>query len=193
MQKILLVEEKKLLLNIAREAIYHAVTHQKLIPLDLSAFSKTLQDQGASFVTLTRDGALRGCVGTIEATMPLVLDVKEHAVAAALHDFRFAPVEKREVDQLVIEVSRLSQPAPIRYTTPGELPESIRIGIDGIVIRRGMNRATFLPQVWEKIPDPERFLSQLCLKLGCPAETWQNEMLDVSSYEVESFSEEEIL
>ncbi len=142
------------------------------------------------FVTLTeRSGELRGCIGTLEAHQPLVEDVREHAAAAATLDYRFSPVMPDEVTELRIEISRLTTPLPLEYTSPDELPARLRPGVDGVILRDGGHRATFLPQVWEKVGDPEEFLAHLCLKMGAPANLWRRKKMDVLIYQVEEFHE----
>ncbi len=181
--------EKRILLQLARQSIEHAVNGKPLPELDLSSYSPRLQEEGASFVTLIKDGELRGCIGTLEPYQPLVQDVCEHAVAAALEDYRFPPVQPWEVPLLRIEVSVLTLPEPLLYKTPEELLNRLRKGVDGVILRDGVRRATFLPQVWEKVPDAAEFLSHLCLKMGAKADLWKHKPLQVFTYQVEEFRE----
>jgi AmmeMemoRadiSam system protein A len=182
-------EERCILLTLARQGLIAAVNHQPLPILDLSSLPNHLCQIGASFVTLTRAGDLRGCIGTLEATLPLVLDVMEHTAAAALYDYRFAPVQPEELDEIEIEISRLTAPAPLEYRDPAGLLGQLQPGIDGIVLRDGPYRATFLPQVWEKIPDPALFLNSLCEKMGVSYDLWRHKKMQVSTYRVEEFRE----
>lgn len=184
-------EERLLLLRIAREAIECALNKKELPELELSAMPQRLQEQGASFVTLTLEGNLRGCIGALQASQPLALDVQEHAVAAAVEDYRFRPVSSQEVPALVIEISCLSPSQELVYASPSDLLAKLRPGVDGVVLRRGFQRATFLPQVWEKIPDPSDFLTQLCFKMGVNGDLWEKEHLQVQVYQVEEFHEGE--
>jgi len=184
-------DERLLLLRIAREAIDCAVNQKRLPELELSTLPQRLQEQGASFVTLTIDGNLRGCIGALQASQPLALDVQEHAVAAATEDYRFRPVQPQEVPALAIEISRLSPSHELEYFDPKDLIVKLQPGVDGVVLRRGIQRATFLPQVWEKIPDPVDFLTQLCLKMGASEDLWRREHLQVQIYRVEEFKEKE--
>jgi len=184
-------EEKKILLQIAREAIESAVRGKPLRDLPLATYPPRLQEKGASFVTLTKGGALRGCIGALEPYQPLAADVQEHAVAAALQDFRFPPVSPEELPQIEIEVSRLTLPVPLPYDSPEDLPARLRPGIDGLILRDGWRRATFLPQVWEQLPQPEEFLNHLCMKMGAPADIWRRKMLEAFIYQVEDFHEGE--
>jgi AmmeMemoRadiSam system protein A len=182
-------EEKKILLKLARQSIELAVGGHPPPRLVIEDYSPNLKEQGASFVTLTENGDLRGCIGALEPYQPLVQDVCEHAVAAALDDFRFAPVTQNEVSRLVIEISRLTVPQPLQYEHPQDLPNRLKAGSDGVILRDGIRRATFLPQVWEKLPDPVEFLSHLCQKMGAPADLWKRKLLQVFTYQVEEFQE----
>ncbi len=186
----LTLEEKHLLLNLARQSIQLAVNRCPLPRLNLDEYSQALRAEGASFVTLTEYGELRGCIGALEAYQPLVQDVCEHAAAAALEDYRFQPVRPDEVERLEIEISRLTSPVPLAYELPQDLPSLIRPGIDGVVLRDGLYRSTFLPQVWEKVSGPEEFLAHLCMKMGAPPNLWKRKILNVSTYQVEEFREE---
>jgi AmmeMemoRadiSam system protein A len=185
----LTAEEKNILLKLARGALETGVHGGKLPPLDLDSLSPRLREDGASFVTLTFNGNLRGCIGTLEPTQPLAEDVRERAVAAALQDFRFPNVEPDELAQIAIEVSRLTPPLRLEYTTPEDLLSKLRPGIDGVVLRDGRRRATFLPQVWEKVSDPADFLDNLCYKMGAAPDTWRKKHLEVLIYQVEEFHE----
>lgn len=182
--------DKKILLHLARQSIELAVNGRPGLKLDLNSYSPVLQAPGASFVTLTEAGELRGCIGTLEPYQPLVQDVCEHAVAAALQDYRFPPVQAFEVQGLTIEISRLTQPQPLHYEDPRQLSALIKPGTDGVILKDGVRRATFLPQVWEKIPDSYDFLSHLCQKMGTPSDLWQRKVLSVWVYQVEEFHEE---
>lgn len=182
-------EERGLLLRIARQALAGAVMGQPMSRVNLAELPTRLNEPGASFVTLTIHGLLRGCVGTLEAYQSLAEDVQEHAIAAGLQDYRFPPVQAEELNQIEIEVSRLSEPRPLSYATPQELLQRLRPGVDGVVLRDGMRRATFLPQVWEKLPDPAEFLEHLCAKMGADPDLWKRKKLEVLVYQVEEFHE----
>ena len=183
------LEDRSFLLSLARESITHAVAHQPLPEIALSSLSPELQLAGASFVTLTINGRLRGCIGALEAYQPLAEDVREHAVAAALEDYRFPPVQPAEVPVLRIEVSLLTPARPLEYKDPEDLLARLRPGVDGVILRDGVRRATFLPQVWEQVPEKEEFLSHLCMKMGAPADLWKSKQLGVQVYQVEEFHE----
>ncbi len=185
----LTAEERKILLNLARRAIEASAQGQPLPEPDLNNLTPALREPGATFVTITEYGELRGCVGALEAYQPLAADVIEHAVAASREDFRFQPVRPSEVPRLHIEISRLTAPVPLHYEKPEELPGLLRPGVDGVILRDGFYRATFLPQVWEKLPDPAEFLSHLCQKMGAPPGLWRRKILQVFTYQVEEFHE----
>ncbi len=181
--------EKQTLLCLAREALEAGVRQKALPPLDPASLTTTLRADGAAFVTLTVRGNLRGCIGALEPYQPLAEDVREHAVAAALEDYRFPPVQEHELPQIEIEVSRLTVPVPLEYSGPDDLLAKLRPGVDGVLLRDGMRRATFLPQVWEKIPNKAEFLDNLCHKMGAAPDTWRRKHLQVSIYQVEEFHE----
>lgn len=182
-------EERTTLLRLARQAMELGVRGQALSPIDESTLPPALREVGATFITLTVHGQLRGCIGALEPYQPLAEDVREHAVAAALEDPRFPRVSERELNGIQIEVSRLTRPIPLEYKDSNDLLSKLRPHVDGVVMRHGFRRATFLPQVWEKIPNPAEFLSNLCYKMGLQAEAWRSQHLDVFTYQVEEFHE----
>jgi AmmeMemoRadiSam system protein A len=182
-------QEKQILLQLARRAIEHGVRGKKLPGLKKEDLTPVLLAPGASFVTLTIGDMLRGCIGTLDAYQSLAEDVREHAVAAALQDPRFAPVQEGELDGIHIEVSRLTAPHLLEYSSSDELLEKLRPHVDGVLLRQGHRRATFLPQVWEKIPDPVEFMNALCEKMGVRSGAWRDTKLQVYTYQVEEFHE----
>lgn len=183
-------EEKAILLNLAREAIIRAVDQLPQQKMDLDLLPEALKADGAAFVTLTKNNKLRGCIGALEAYQPLALDVREHAIAAALEDYRFPPVTSDEVVSILIEISRLTHPQPLEYTNSKALIQALRPGVDGVILADGSRRATFLPQVWEQLPNPEDFLAHLCHKMGASPDAWLRKHLSVSIYQVEEFHEQ---
>jgi len=148
-----------------------------------------LQAPAGVFVTLKMDGRLRGCIGTLSGDEPLVQGVCTYAEHAALHDPRFAPLTAAELDRTTIEVSALTPPQPLAYTDVNDLLARLRPGVDGVILRKGISSATFLPQVWEQLPRPEDFLSQLCLKAGLAADEWRRGRLSIETYQVQYFEE----
>lgn len=189
MQDKLTVEEQKILLRLAREAMECGVRGKPLPTLDESTLPAVLREEGSSFVTLTEHGQLRGCIGSLEPYQPLAADVREHAVAAALRDPRFPPVAEQELPEIQIEVSRLTRPAPLEYKDADDLLAKLHPHVDGVILRDGFRRATFLPQVWEKIPSRTEFLDNLCYKMGAEPDLWRRKHLDVLKYNVEEFHE----
>lgn len=143
---------------------------------------------GASFVTLTQDGALRGCIGSLAAHRPLGEDVAHNAVAAAVHDPRFSPLPPAELDRTRIEVSVLSEPEPLTVRDEDDAANQLRPAVDGVVVSSGWHRATFLPQVWAHYPDAHQFLRELKRKAGLPAHSWDAD-LRLSRYTVTSWEE----
>jgi AmmeMemoRadiSam system protein A len=183
-------EDKRRLLAVARRAIEQGVNQKPLESLENLPLPARVWSNGACFVTLTIGGALRGCIGSLVALRPLVEDVQEHALDAAVNDYRFPPVRPDEVPRLHIELSVLSTPARLDYSAPADLLRTLRPGVDGVILESGRRRATFLPQVWEKVPDPAEFLGMLCEKMGLAGDAWQHQRMTVSTYQVESFEEE---
>ncbi len=180
-------EEKRILLDLACAAVQAAAQDQPAPEPDLSQLTQRLREPGASFVTLTQNGVLRGCIGTIKPQLPLAQDVVLRAMAATREDPRFPPLRPEEVPYTTVEVSVLTQPEPLEYETPEQIPSLLRPGIDGVILACGLNRGTFLPQVWEKIPDPRQFLDMLCQKAYLPAGAWKQGDVEIYTYQVESF------
>lgn len=158
----------RLLLQLARNAIAQRLEGIRMAIPD----APELRVPAATFVTLTRDGQLRGCIGSLEASRPLAEDVAENAVAAAFRDPRFAPLAADELADLRVEVSRLTPPEPLPCTNEEEALAALRPGEDGLVFEEGARRATFLPQVWEALPQPREFLGRLKEKAGFDATYW---------------------
>jgi AmmeMemoRadiSam system protein A len=181
--------ERRLLLTLAREAIMAAALGQTPPPVDAAGLPRVLRERAAAFVTLRREGELRGCIGGLEARWPLFEDVRVHAAQAAVRDYRFEPVRPEEVPELALEISLLTPPQPLAHASPEELPRRLRPGVDGVTLSLGQKRATFLPQVWERVPDPEEFLSLLCEKMDLPPDTWRHTPLEVQIYQAEKITE----
>lgn len=181
--------DQQILLALARRAIGRAARGQPLKAELPDAPSTWLQTPLASFVTLTMQGALRGCIGGLYPTVPLVEDVQLHAYAAAREDPRFPPLRPEELAGVQIEISVLSAPEPLAYATSDELLLRLRPGVDGVIVQSGWHRATFLPQVWEKVPTPELFLGMLCEKASLAADAWRSGEIEVFTYQVEMFEE----
>lgn len=183
--------DKMYLLKLARHTLeeHFGIPPKQVLPPP----SDIVQQPAATFVTLTINGELRGCVGALEPYQPLVEDVEEHALAAALQDFRFPPLSKEELPLIEIEISVLTKPERLNYAHPLELSNLLKPFEDGVVISWRGRRATFLPQVWKKVPDPKEFLDHLCMKMGVDPHLWRREIMDVSIYHVIEFREGELL
>jgi AmmeMemoRadiSam system protein A len=149
---------------------------------------RALAAPGATFVTLRREGALRGCIGSLEPRRPLGVDVHANAIAAAFADPRFPPLAGREFAAIDIEVSLLAPSEPFLCSDEAEALARLRPEVDGVILEYGWQRATFLPQVWEQLPDPRAFLAALKRKAGLPAEFWDSR-LRLSRYTVTKFEE----
>ncbi|MHB1098624.1 MAG: AmmeMemoRadiSam system protein A [Burkholderiales bacterium] len=148
-----------------------------------------LSELGATFVTLTLDGNLRGCIGTLEAHRPLFLDTRQNAIAAAFSDPRFPPLGMAEYAHIKIEISLLSPAAPLAFSSEQDALLQLEPGIDGIIFECGHRRSTFLPQVWESLPEPSSFLAQLKLKAGFSGSFWSDE-IKLSRYTVSKWKEQ---
>ena len=150
---------------------------------------KDLQAQRGIFICLKISGQLRGCIGNLAATDSIVEGVRNNAVSAAFHDPRFAPLTADELNEVELEVSVLTENQPLSYDAAEDLLNKLRVNVDGVILRKGALCATFLPQVWEQLPEPEQFLSHLCLKAGLSADAWKTTKLEVSTYQVQCFQE----
>ncbi len=179
-------EAAAVLLPLARAAIAHALGLRHPGAPD----APWLDEPGASFVTLTQQGLLRGCIGSLQARRSLRVDVQSNAVAAALHDPRFSPLRPQELAHTAIEVSLLSPLEDLPAADEAEALTRLRAGIDGVVLSWGACRGTFLPQVWEQLPEPAQFLAQLKRKAGLPADFWHPQ-LKLQRYTVVKYREGE--
>jgi AmmeMemoRadiSam system protein A len=187
--------DKRCLLELARAALTVAVTGAGpavTVNADPASLPEALRQPGCCFVTLMRAGELRGCVGGLLPELPLYLEVGRRAAQAALYDERFLPVQPAELDDLELEVSVLTPPTPLAYAGPDDLLRQLRPGVDGVVLSDGRRRATFLPQVWAKLPAPEQFLGRLCEKLGTRPDAWRAGRLQVAVYQVIEFADEPV-
>ena len=149
-----------------------------------------LREPGASFVTLTMDGRLRGCIGSLVAHRPLGQDVASNAQSAAFADPRFRPLSAADIDRVHIEVSVLSPSEPIQFTDRADALRQLRPGIDGVILDAGWHRATFLPQVWDELPAPEDFIRHLLAKADLPPDRWDTS-IRLARYTVTAFDEVE--
>jgi AmmeMemoRadiSam system protein A len=185
-------EHKKVLLSVARKSIELYLDYgEQFIPDKDSFPDREFWQERGSFVTLTINEELRGCIGTIIPYEPLIIDVAKNAVNAAFRDPRFYPLTKEEFPFVDIEVSVLTYPEKVNFNGAHDLFAKIRKYEDGVIIKRGFYQATYLPQVWRDIPDKEQFFRTLCLKAGMESECFKDPHLEVFTYRVEAFSEKE--
>ena len=179
---------RQTLLALARRSIVQGLETGRPLSVAPEEFDEPLRARRAAFVTLTTWGNLRGCIGHLEAIQPLVRDVADNAFAAAFRDPRFPPLAARELGPLQIEISVLTPATPLRFGSEAELLALIEPGRDGLILEAGAARGTFLPTVWESLPDRRDFLRHLKQKAGLPPDYW-SDRLRVSRYRTEAFSE----
>ena len=177
--------DKALLLDIARQSIESGLRTGQPLRVDPDGYPPELGELRATFVTLRRENALRGCVGGLVASRPLVADVAHSAFKAAFRDSRFPPLETSEFDRLEIHISILSALEPLSIPDEKALLAAIRPGIDGLVVRDGARQGTFLPAVWQSLPEPSEFWRELQRKAGIPLGTWSRRW-EIFRYTVES-------
>lgn len=182
-------QEGRLLLDLARQTIAVELGIDPAQPSDFDMRAPVFKMHRGTFVTLKKDGELRGCIGTLTADQPLGENIRANALNAAFRDPRFAPLTAEEWHQIQIEVSVLSPPRKLDYASGEELPGRLTPHEDGIVIRKGFACATFLPQVWKQLSRPQDFLAHLCLKAGLTANAWRRGDLEVERYRVQYFAE----
>ncbi|NCN72292.1 MAG: AmmeMemoRadiSam system protein A [Rhodoferax sp.] len=175
----------QVLLAIARASIAHALGQPAPATDEQGAW---LQQPGACFVTLTQQGELRGCIGSLQAHRPLLADVKANAAAAALHDPRFAPLNLPELTDTDIEVSLLSALEPLHFASEADALAQLRPNVDGVVFEYQGYRSTFLPQVWEQLPSAREFMAHLKRKAGLSADFWAADVR-LQRYTVAKFKE----
>lgn len=182
-------EEGEYLLSVARKTIEARLFKKEVSPEKGLESTKFLDKRG-TFVTLTTDGNLRGCIGHIIPQESLIDGIRENAINAAFKDPRFPPLSKGEWDKLKVEISILTEPAPLKYKDAEDLLMKLKPGVDGLIIEKGYQSATFLPQVWDQLPEKEEFLGHLCMKAGLSANEWKKGTLTVYTYQVQAFEEE---
>lgn len=184
-------EEGALLLKLARQSILSRLREENeaLAALKTSASKPVLEEKRGIFVSLHKKGNLRGCIGNIDPCKTIWEGVMENAVHAAFNDSRFSRLSPEEVTDTSIEVSILTPPQKLEYRDAEDLLTKLRPGIDGVIIKKNDCSATFLPQVWDQLNDPETFLSHLCMKAGLSSREWESGNLNVSVYQVQLFEE----
>ncbi|UCD79393.1 MAG: AmmeMemoRadiSam system protein B [Desulfobacterales bacterium] len=183
----------QILVKLARQTIADKLGANVTDP-EAGASDRILQDDSfkrhcGTFVTLKIKGQLRGCIGNLTASESVLDGVRRNAINAAFHDPRFSPLSKDELDRTEIEVSILSEPQPLEFRDEQDLIAKLRVNVDGVIIRKGHASATFLPQVWEQLPEPDDFLTHLCMKAGLASDAWKSSQLEVLTYQVQYFEE----
>jgi len=160
------------LLDLAKNSIQHGLQTGRPIKINLDDYPAELTEPRATFVTLQKNHQLRGCIGMLEAVRPLAEDIAENAFSAAFKDSRFPPLTADELDDLDIHLSILTPAEPVSFSSEQDLLAQLRPGIDGLILEEGHRRGTFLPSVWESLPEPEQFLQHLKQKAGLPSDYW---------------------
>lgn len=185
-------KDRLLLLKYARSVITSELLGDRSSTVKPKGISSLLKEKRGCFVTLHKRGSLRGCIGTIEPTTALLSSVEENAINAAFRDPRFSPLERDEINAIDIEISVLTVPREIKFSDSEDLKKQIMPGVHGVILSQGYRRSTFLPQVWEQLPQKEDFLGHLCLKGGLSRSAWREPHTRVEVYEVEYFSEKQL-
>ncbi len=179
-------KQGQILLAIARNAI----AKQFGQPFSAKTDAPWLQEPGATFITLMQGGELRGCIGSLQAHRSLLEDVKANAVAAAFRDPRFPPLQQADLNNISVEVSLLSPSEPMAFDSEQQALAQLRPKLDGVIFEYGLYRSTFLPQVWEQLPDPKIFMAHLKQKAGLESNFWADSV-KLSRYSVSKWKESE--
>jgi len=182
-------QEGKYLLEVARKTIERQLFKDKAVAQGNEFYSPKFSEKRGTFVTITINDNLRGCIGHIIPQETLLEGIRENAINAAFKDPRFNPLSKGEWEDIKIEISILTDPAILKYSDADDLLKKIRPNVDGVIIKKGYYQATFLPQVWEQLPDKKEFFTHLCLKAGMNGDEWKNGKLEVYTYQVQAFEE----
>ena len=182
-------EMGKYLLGVARQTIEQELFGRNTQEKPEKDLPTIFHEQRGTFVTLTIQGGLRGCIGHIIPRESLIEGITVNAINAAFRDPRFRPLTREEWKNVKIEISILTEPKPLSYADADDLLKKLRPGVDGVIIKQGYRQATFLPQVWEQLPKKKEFLGHLCLKAGLDGDAWRKGDLEVSTYQVQAFEE----
>jgi AmmeMemoRadiSam system protein A len=174
-------DQQQLLLTLAKNSIQHGLATGKPLKVNLTDFPAELTEHRATFVTLQKQGQLRGCIGMLTAIRPLIEDIAENAFAAAFQDPRFPPLADHELNELDIHLSLLTPAEPVVFSSEADLISKMQPFIDGLILQEGGRRGTFLPSVWEQLPEPQQFLRHLKQKAGLPPDYW-SETIQVFRY-----------
>lgn len=169
-------EDKNSLLECAKSSIKYGLNHQNPISIGERYHTNKLFEIRACFVTITLNNCLRGCIGSLNASKPLIEDIASNAYAAAFEDPRFSKLSKDEFDNICIEISILSVPEEINFYDEDDLLTQLRIDLDGVIFNYKQYRSTYLPTVWSALPTPELFMNSLKEKAGLNATFWSPEI-----------------
>ena len=183
------LKQKTYLLELARQTLVHYFETGDILSVDISQVDSALTQKLGTFVTLTKNGELRGCIGHNEPMQAIYKDVIDNALSASFKDNRFEVLQESELEDLHIEISILTEPKKIEYSLVKNLLNSLHSSEDGVLIKKGHNSATYLPQVWEELSNKEEFLTSLCLKAGLRPDVWKTGDLEVYTYQAEVFFE----
>lgn len=167
-------QQQQILLKIAKDSIAYGLEYGKALAVNAKDYPTELQVIRATFVTLEINHHLRGCVGMLEAMRPLIVDIAENAFLAAFNDYRFPPVSEDEYSFLDIHLSILSPAERLSFKSEEDLIHQLQPHVDGLILQEGALRGTFLPSVWDSLPEPQQFLQHLKLKTGLPRHYWSN-------------------
>ena len=181
-------EDQADLLKAARAALGSFLAKSRVPEVKVSSFAPALQTHAAAFVTLQKAGQLRGCIGSLTAHRPLVADVVENAIKAAVKDPRFAPLQPAELDQITLKIAVLSPARPMSFSDQADLERQLSPGLDGLILSDQGRRGTFLPMVWDSLDSPAAFLAALKRKAGLPEGHW-SDTLQIHRFRAESFGE----
>ncbi len=180
---------RQILLDLAYQSIETGVKTGHPLSINLRDYPAELSKQAATFVTLEKNDQLRGCIGMLKAILPLAEDVCENAYSAAFKDPRFPPLELSELAEIDIQISILSSPEAIQFSSEQDLIDQIQPEIDGLILESGFRKGTFLPSVWKSIPHPVQFLQHLKQKAGLDKHYWSDQ-IKVYRYRTEIVSNE---
>lgn len=176
--------ERKILLDTAHTSIKHGLAHHTPLDISVNNYTPHLQQIRGCFVTLHLNGQLRGCIGSLVAQQPLITNVAQNAFNSAFGDPRFPHLSATEFPNITLDISILSAPQPLAVTSEADLLQKLQPGIHGLILSDGGRRATFLPSVWEQLPNPTDFVIHLKNKAGWPSDYWSNSM-HVETYTAE--------
>lgn len=182
---------QQIMFKLSVDSINYGFEHNKSMPINPLDYPEELQQERAAFVTLRKQGDLRGCIGSLTASRPLAQEIGGRAFDAAFRDPRFNPLEPFELEALSIDLSLLTRPEPLQYSSEDDLLQQLTCGVDGLVLEWNGYSGTFLPSVWEMLPDKADFLGQLKRKAGLATDFWHDE-IEIKRYTTDKYSTDAI-